>query len=574
MQSVLQAIARMKANGLSVMFYPFILMDIQPGNGLSDPWTGALDQPAVPWRGRITLAKAPGRTGSSDKTAAAAAEVAAFFGEATAGDFRGSGHTVEYEGPAEWSYRRFVLHYAHLCALAGGVDAFCIGSEMRGLTHIRDSADGYPAVRALVELADEVRAILGPDTKIGYAADWSEYFGHQPGDGSGDVLYHLDPLWASPSIDFIGIDNYMPLSDWRDGTGHADAGAGSIYDLAYLKGNVAGGEGYDWYYADAEGRAAQERVPISDGAYGEDWVFRYKDLVSWWSNPHVNRLGGVKVAAPTAWQPRSKPIWFTELGCPAVNKGTNQPNVFHDPKSSESFFPYFSNGCRDDFIQHRYLQAMFAHWNDPANNPVSHVYGGRMVDMGRAHVWAWDARPWPDFPEPDGDLGRWRELRDRALAERPRQHRVAGRGRGGDLRPLRAERVRSHAAPRRCRGIPDRGAGDGAAEPPAADVGLCLRQLRGGRRADLRQSWRSGGGGDHGRRPGFGRPRAGGYADAFARRRDGGAGHGRLRPGGDGLSCPARSRRWRRTRRSPARSRRPFRSCFPKARRGRLPSGR
>ena len=131
----------------------------------------------------------------------------------------------------------------------------------------------------------------------------------------------------------------MPLSDWRDGAGHADAAAGSIYDLAYLKGNVAGGEGYDWYYADAAGREAQERLPITDGAYGEHWVFRYKDLVSWWSQPHPNRLGGVKVGGPTAWQPRSKPIWFTELGCPAVDKGTNQPNVFHDPKSSESFFP-------------------------------------------------------------------------------------------------------------------------------------------------------------------------------------------------------------------------------------------
>ena len=137
-------------------------------------------------------------------------------------------------------------------------------------------------------------AILGPDTRIGYAADWSEYFGHQPGDGSGDVFYHLDPLWASPAIDFIGIDNYMPLSDWRDGAGHADRAAGSIYDLAYLKGNVAGGEGYDWYYADTAGRAAQDRIPIRDGAYGEDWVFRYKDLVSWWSRPHFNRPGGAR----------------------------------------------------------------------------------------------------------------------------------------------------------------------------------------------------------------------------------------------------------------------------------------
>jgi hypothetical protein len=398
-RSVLQAIARLRALGRSVMFYPFILMDIQAGNGLADPWTGDSDQPRVPWRGRITLDAAPGQAGSSDGTTAAADEVEAFFGAAQLSDFHVEGEGVGYHGPEEWSYRRFILHYAHLCALAGGVEAFCIGSEMRSLSQVRDGARSYPAVRALRKLAEDVRSILGPDVKIGYAADWSEYFGHQPGDGSGDVIYHLDPLWAHPDIDFVGIDNYMPLSDWRDGTGHADAAAGSIYDLEYLQGNVAGGEGFDWYYADEAGREAQQRLPISDGAYGESWVFRYKDLVSWWSKPHVDRIGGVKAGAPTEWEPRSKPIWFTELGCPAADKGTNQPNVFHDPKSSESFFPYHSNGSQDDFIQYRYLQATFAHWSDPANNPLSDRYSGRMVDMARAHVWAWDARPWPDFPD-------------------------------------------------------------------------------------------------------------------------------------------------------------------------------
>ena len=396
--TVIQAIESLRARGQSVMFYPFILMDILAENGLRDPWTGAAHQPPVPWRGRITLDHAPGVAGSADKTAAAGAEVAAFFGAASRSDFDGDGGTIRYDGPTEWSYRRFILHYAHLCARAGGVDAFCIGSELRGLTQIRDGATSYPVVEALRALAADVRAILGPATKIGYAADWSEYFGHQPQDGSGDVLFHLDPLWAHPAIDFVGIDNYMPLSDWRDGTAHRDVAAGSPYDLAYLAANVAGGEGYDWYYADAAGRDAQERLPIRDTAHSEHWVFRYKDLVGWWSNPHVNRPGGVRAAAPTAWVPGSKPIWFTELGCPAVDKGTNQPNVFFDPKSSESFFPYYSNGIRDDFIQYRYLQAVFAHWKDPAHNPVSSVYGGRMVNMDHAYVWAWDARPWPEFP--------------------------------------------------------------------------------------------------------------------------------------------------------------------------------
>ncbi len=61
----------------------------------------------------------------------------------------------------------------------------------------------------------------GDDVKIGYAADWSEYFGYNP--GNGDRFFHLDPLWADEDIDFIGIDNYMPLSDSRRGDDHLDA---------------------------------------------------------------------------------------------------------------------------------------------------------------------------------------------------------------------------------------------------------------------------------------------------------------------------------------------------------------
>ncbi|MCB2150236.1 MAG: hypothetical protein KDE06_02910, partial [Rhodobacteraceae bacterium] len=45
--------------------------------------------------------------------------MAAFFGAAQVSDFSVDGGAVSYSGPAEWSYRRFVLHYAHLCAAAG-----------------------------------------------------------------------------------------------------------------------------------------------------------------------------------------------------------------------------------------------------------------------------------------------------------------------------------------------------------------------------------------------------------------------------------------------------------------------
>ncbi|KGJ14312.1 baseplate multidomain protein megatron [Paracoccus sanguinis] len=416
--SVVQAIREMRARGLKVTFYPFVMMDIPAGNSLPDPYSdnaASIGQPVLPWRGRITCVPAAGFAGTVDKTATAAEQVTAFFGAAQPSDFSVAGDVVSWTGGVDWGFRRMILHYAHLCATAGGVDAFLIGSEMRGLTQIRSGAASYPAVQALRDLAAAVRAILGPDTKISYAADWSEYFGHHPGDGSGDVFFHLDPLWADANVDFIGIDNYMPLSDWRDGWDHVDAQVWpSIRDRAYLQSNITGGEGFDWFYASEGDRIAQNRTPITDGV-GKPWVFRTKDLHGWWSNPHFDRPGGVESGSPTAWIPQSKPIWFTELGCPAVDRGTNQPNVFHDPKSSESFLPYFSRGWRDDAIQRAYLEATYSWWGTPANNPVSSEYGGRMVDIAGSAAWTWDARPYPFFPElsdiwADGEnwrLGHW-----------------------------------------------------------------------------------------------------------------------------------------------------------------------
>lgn len=399
-QSVVQAIRHAKANGFEVMFYPFILMDQTADNQLPNPWSDTGFQPVLPWRGRITLSKAPGLAGSPDGTAVAEQEVAVFFGNARATDFSVSGDQVVYSGPQEWSYRRFVLHYAMLAKLAGGIEAFCIGSELRGLTAIKGVGESFAAVEQLCALVEEVRAILGPETKLTYAADWSEYFGHH--DGAGNVWFNLDRLWAHPDIDFIGIDNYMPLSDWRDGAEHKDRSWKSIYNLDYLKANICGGEGFDWYYEDADAVRHQRRTEIRDLAYGEDWIYRYKDLRGWWSNSHHNRINGVRQETATAWKPMSKPIVFTEIGCAAIDKGTNEPNKFLDPKSSESSLPRFSNGARDDHIQHQYLRAMAEYWASPANNPVSDVYGAPMLDSGRMYVWAWDARPFPAFPNNTG----------------------------------------------------------------------------------------------------------------------------------------------------------------------------
>ena len=420
-QSVVEAIQALNNAGQEVLYYPFILMDQTSGNGLGDPYSDSPDQAILPWRGRITTSKAPGQEGSPDGTAQAAAEVDTFFGTAVAADFsiltntlfplsQSGGYNpftnnaswfispVQYSGPDEWSYRRFILHQAALCKAAGGVESFCIGSEMRGLTQIRGANNSFPAIAHMIDLAQEVRALLGPDVKISYAADWSEYFGYQAQDGSGDRFFHLDPLWANDNIDFIGIDNYMPLSDWRDGQDHLDADWGSIYNLEYLKANVQGGEGYDWFYHSQQARDAQIRTPITDGAFNEPWIYRYKDIFNWWRSGHFERIGGIRQETPTSWIPESKPVRFTAYGCGAGGTGTTHANKFLDPKSSESSLPFYSNGLRDELNQFQYLRAMSGYWTDPDNNPVSEVYGGPMIDMDHAYVWAWDTRPYPFFP--------------------------------------------------------------------------------------------------------------------------------------------------------------------------------
>jgi GTA TIM-barrel-like domain/Putative phage tail protein len=401
--SVSDLIAELKARGLKITLYPFLMMDIASGNTLTDPYSGGASQAAYPWRGRVTCDPAPGQAGSPDGTSAAGDQVDAFF----------SG------GSDAWNYRNMILHYATLAADAGGVDAFLIGSELKSLTRVRSASGVYPAVDALVALAADVKAIVGAGTAVTYGADWTEYGTHVVDADANEVRFPLDPLWASSSIDAIGIDYYAPLADWCDSGNQLDlALTDSPYRTGYLAGYLNGGEGYDWYYADDAARDAQTRSPITDGL-GKPWIFRQKDIWNFWSQPHYERVGGAELGTATAWTPQSKPIWLTEVGCPAVDKGANQPSAFPDPKSSESALPYYSNGKRDDLIQRRYLEAVLGSidpaFGAAALNPVSTVTGAHMLAVDCIHLWTWDARPYPVFPAasdvwsdgPDWNTGHW-----------------------------------------------------------------------------------------------------------------------------------------------------------------------
>jgi len=107
----------------------------------------------------------------------------------------------------------------------------------------------------------------------------------------------------------------------------------------------------------------------------------------------------LSAANPEAMRgPQFDGAWSDETGCPAVDLGANEPNLFADGKSSESAIPAGSLGVRDDEMQRRFLQAKLGYWAKTANMPVSTVTGNPMIQADRIFVWTWDSRPWPDFP--------------------------------------------------------------------------------------------------------------------------------------------------------------------------------
>lgn len=317
--SLVRYLKEVKNRGFNVMFYPMMFMDV--------------DQ--KPWRGHLT--------GNSR-------DVHSFFTKTN-------------------GYNEFILHYANL--VKDHVDAFIIGSELIGLTSIRDENDNFPAVDCLINLASAVRNILGLNIKISYAADWSEY--HHTTGG----WYHMDKLWASPNIDFIGIDAYFPLTDKKQ----------SMITKQDIMDGWESGEGYDWYYTDSERTTKENLSP----------EYAWKNIDWWWKNHHVNPDG-----EQTEWIPESKKIWFTEYGFSSVDGTSNESNRFYDPESFDGGFPRFSEGRADYFVQRQALQVTEEKWKN-----------SDMIE--RKFVWCYDARPYPFYPNKmdvwsDGNLwkyGHW-----------------------------------------------------------------------------------------------------------------------------------------------------------------------
>ncbi|SFR51559.1 phage tail protein [Litoreibacter janthinus] len=223
------------------------------------------------------------------------------------------------------------------------------------------------------------------------------------------ALPFLFDFWAHPH-------QLPPQVDWRSwvimgGRGAGKTRAGAEWVRMMVEGNMPGDAGRARRVALVGETFDQVRDVMIFGDSGilacsppdrrPEWQATRRRLV--WPNGAVAEAHSA--SSPEHMRgPQFDAAWVDEIGCAAINKAPNEPNKFLDPKSSESAIPHFSSGKRDDYVQMQYLRAYYGFFGESENNPESSLYDGPMVDMSRAFVWAWDARPWPNFPS---DLSIW-----------------------------------------------------------------------------------------------------------------------------------------------------------------------
>ncbi|MDB1135102.1 glycoside hydrolase TIM-barrel-like domain-containing protein [Candidatus Anaplasma sp. TIGMIC] len=205
---------------------------------------------------------------------------------------------AESASAASHIYRFFIRQYQpfvkHYCTLAKNmIDAFVIASGMSELTGIKDVNNKYPAVEALKQLAEMTKNTLGTDVVVTYAADYEEYHSH-------NGIYNMDELWASSSIDVIGINAYFPLL--HTGQCYDELSVESVSQL------WKSGEGYRYFYSDPANKTTRERY--------QNQSFAWKNIPYWWRTKHASKGN----SSGTQWKPRSKRIWFIEYGFRSVTQ--------------------------------------------------------------------------------------------------------------------------------------------------------------------------------------------------------------------------------------------------------------
>ncbi len=391
-QSIVRSIRDLRLRGLRVVFYPFVLMTAS-----GKPWRGRITYNGTDISSAATTAidNFLGSATPGDFTRDITNLTVSYSGLAT--DYTYRRMILHYANLC------VVAGGVDLFLLGSEFKGLEV---IRGPAWTKAGTTGgdgkvtwdYPFVNGLIQLADDVRSIfdgagLTKDTTnlhnlISYSADWSDWMGYQH-PGANGQWPHLDQLFGHGNIDLVSFDNYLPLSDWTTGDGGLDArhwleaapsgawppspatfnglglsGQPAIYSKPYLKANIEGGEKFNWFYDDSNnlgpgrdpnGTDLTVSLPEGDRLtqsrnqyYPNQQILANKQLRWWWNNQHQavyddgDGNGWSPHGPATEWVPQSKSITFAEYGVPACDRGTNQPNVFFAPGSTESFTPFWS----------------------------------------------------------------------------------------------------------------------------------------------------------------------------------------------------------------------------------------
>ncbi|UAT43072.1 hypothetical protein GUI12_02810 [Anaplasmataceae bacterium AB001_6] len=270
-------------------------------------------------------------------------------------------------------YQEFIVHYATL--LKKKIHAFSIGYALKGITSFQNSKGDYVGIDMLSNLAEYIKhtIFLNFDILVTYSADWDEYHSHQE-------IYNMDALWMSSGIDFIGINAYFPLTDSLEGYQE-------VLNVSDYKKYWNSGLYYDYFYE--IDNDTYELVK----KYYDDSTYAIKNINHWWSNEHYNNsINKRNINKKTAWVPKAKPIWFTELGFPSIDCGTDNPSCAREfDKFSNIKTPDNSRNIVCNELQQNALIATLEYWNN--SEMIEHIF-----------VYNYDIRPFPEYP---GKKAQW-----------------------------------------------------------------------------------------------------------------------------------------------------------------------
>ena len=253
----------------------------------------------------------------------------------------------------------------------------------------------FTSIPYLMDIVEEVRNKFSDagwgDVLVGYSADWSEVNGFKDDDG----------YWWRPLDDLFAFQDEVFIDAYYGVTEHHTLAYQDYYD-GWTK-----GRDWDYYITDYDDWKDDVggTAPITDPA------FAAKNLKYWVSHNHYNYNPDGSQNSQTDWVPNSKKIYFAEVGCPSIDSGATEPNLFFDPKAVQGGLPKGTTLTVCNTVQLFYYKSIvdnahdgnlplreFSLWNIDSRPLFTLMGSGRSFwdDGYRIPVGHWMKYPYPD----------------------------------------------------------------------------------------------------------------------------------------------------------------------------------